>query len=67
MRKAALSITANDTLKARRTLEVGGKEYDYFNLELAADTAGLGDIGQLTCSLKVAAGEPCPGSRTIAQ
>ena len=48
-----MSITANDTLKARRTLKVGGKEYDYFSLEVAAETAGLGDIGQLPFSLKV--------------
>ena len=48
-----MSITANDTLKARRTLKVGGKEYDYFSLEVAAEAAGLGNIGQLPFSLKV--------------
>ncbi|HLI12168.1 MAG TPA: aconitate hydratase AcnA [Alphaproteobacteria bacterium] len=41
-----------DTLKTRRTLEVGGKRYDYFSLEAAAK-AGLGDIGRLPFSLKV--------------
>ena len=32
---------------------MGGKEYDYFSLEVAAETADLGDIGQLPFSLKV--------------
>jgi aconitate hydratase len=53
MQEADLSITGHDTLKARRTLEVGAREYDYFSLEAAAQAAGLGDIGRLPFSLKV--------------
>jgi len=41
-----------DTLKTRRSLQVGGKSYDYFSLEAAA-AAGLGDISRLPYSLKV--------------
>ena len=41
-----------DSLNCRRTLKVGGKEYDYFSLE-AASEAGLGDISRLPYSLKV--------------
>ena len=48
-----MSVTGHDTLKARRTLKVNGKEYDYFSLEAAAQAAGLGDIGRLPFSLKV--------------
>ncbi len=47
-----MSITGRDSLKTRRTLKVGGKEYDYFSLEAAA-AAGLGDIARLPVSLKV--------------
>ena len=39
-----MSVTGQDTLKTRRTLNVGGKEYDYFSLK-AAEAAGLGDVG----------------------
>ena len=48
-----MSVTGHDTLKARRTLEVDGKKYDYFSLAAAAQAAGLGDIGKLPFSLKV--------------
>ena len=47
-----MSITGNDSLKTRRTLNVGGKEFDYFSLEAAAE-AGLGDVARLPVSLKV--------------
>jgi aconitate hydratase len=48
-----LSIIGRDTLKTRRTITAGGKEYDYFSLSGAADAAGLGNIERLPCSLKV--------------
>ena len=48
-----MSVTGHDTLRARRTLAVDGKEYDYFSLEAAAKAAGLGDISRLPFSLKV--------------
>ncbi|WNJ99734.1 aconitate hydratase AcnA [Thalassospiraceae bacterium LMO-JJ14] len=47
-----MSITGKDSLGTRRTLEVGGKSYDYFSLE-AAQAAGIGDISRLPYSLKV--------------
>ncbi len=48
-----MSVTGHDSLKARRSLAVGGKTYDYFSLEAAAKSAGLGDISRLPFSLKV--------------
>ncbi len=48
-----VSVTGHDSLKCRRTLDVGGKHYDYFSLEAAAAAAGLGDISRLPFSLKV--------------
>jgi aconitate hydratase len=48
-----VSVTGHDTLKARRTLNVDGKSYDYFSLDAAASAAGLGDISRLPFSLKV--------------
>src|SRR5258708_10865139 len=48
-----VSVTGNDTLKTRRTLTVDGKSYDYFSLDAAAKTAGLGDVSRLPFSLKV--------------
>ena len=48
-----MSVTGHDTLRARRTLTVDGREYDYFSLEAAAKAAGLGDISRLPYSLKV--------------
>ncbi len=47
-----MSVTGRDTLKTRRTLKVGAKEYDYFSLEAAA-AGGLGDVSRLPGSLKV--------------
>jgi aconitate hydratase len=47
-----LPISGQDTLDVRRTLNISGKEYDYFSLEAAAE-AGLGDIKRLPYSLKV--------------
>jgi aconitate hydratase len=41
-----------DSFKARRTLNVGGKTYTYFDLN-AASANGLGDISRLPVSLKV--------------
>ncbi len=40
-----------DTLKTRRTLSVGEREYDYYSLEAASAT--LGDVSRLPYSLKV--------------
>ena len=42
----------NDSLKTRRTLDVGGKQYDYYSLAAASD-GGLGDLTRLPFSLKV--------------
>ena len=47
-----MSIIGHDSLKTRRTLVVGGNQYDYFSLEAAAE-AGLGNIARLPVSLKV--------------
>ena len=47
-----MSATGQDTLKARRTLEAGGKSYDYYSLDALSD-AGFGDISRLPFSLKV--------------
>ena len=48
-----MSVTGHDTLKARRTLDVDSKRYDYFSLDAAAKAAGLGDISRLPVSLKI--------------
>ncbi|MFP6729176.1 MAG: aconitate hydratase AcnA [Alphaproteobacteria bacterium] len=40
-----------DTLNSRRSLEAGGKSYDYYSLAAAAES--LGDISRLPYSLKV--------------
>ena len=47
-----MSATGQDTLKARRKLEAGGKSYDYYSLD-ALSEAGFGDISRLPFSLKV--------------
>ncbi|PWR18244.1 aconitate hydratase AcnA [Zavarzinia compransoris] len=44
-------MTSLDTLKARATLRLDGRAYDYFSLGKAA--AGLGDLSRLPLSLKV--------------
>ncbi|MDE0350715.1 MAG: aconitate hydratase, partial [Gammaproteobacteria bacterium] len=41
-----------DTFRARQTLRVDGREYDYFSLPHAAER-GLGDIARMPVSLKV--------------
>ncbi|MEX1147319.1 MAG: aconitase family protein, partial [Sphingomonadales bacterium] len=46
-----MATLGQDSLKTRRTLEAGGKEYDYFSLEAAAEK--LGDISRLPYTLKV--------------
>ncbi|ACJ00723.1 aconitate hydratase AcnA [Rhodospirillum centenum] len=46
------TITGQDSLKTRRTLDVGGRTYDYFSLK-AAEKAGLGDLSRLPFSMKV--------------
>ena len=46
-----MTTTGHDCLKTRKTLTVGGKEYDYFSLAEAAKT--IGDISRLPYSLKV--------------
>ena len=48
-----MSVTGHDSLKARRTLDVEGKRYDYFSLDAAAKVAGLGNISRLPVSLKI--------------
>ncbi len=46
-----MARTGHDTLKARKTLTVDGKAYDYFSLKAAADK--FGDISKLPFTLKV--------------
>ncbi|RSV20623.1 aconitate hydratase AcnA [Sphingomonas sp. ABOLG] len=46
-----MTAIGHDTLKARRTLQAGGKSYDYFSLEVAAEK--FGDISRLPFSMKV--------------
>jgi aconitate hydratase len=47
-----VSAFGHDTLKTRRTLNVDGKDHDYFSLAAAAE-GGLGDVTRLPFSLKV--------------
>ena len=47
-----MGVTGRDSLGVRRTLEVNGKEYDYFSLK-AAEESGLGDVSRLPNTLKV--------------
>ena len=47
-----MSAIGQDTLKARRSLDAGGKSYDYYSLSAVSD-AGYGDISRLPFSLKV--------------
>ena len=44
-----MSTFGQDTLNTRRTLEVGGKSYDYYSIE----AAGLGDVSRLPFTLKI--------------
>ncbi len=47
-----MAVIGHDTLKTRRTLNVNGKEFDYFSLK-AAQESGLPEIERLPYSLKV--------------
>ncbi|MCH9012026.1 MAG: aconitate hydratase AcnA [Proteobacteria bacterium] len=51
-RETAPVTSGTDSLKTRRTLSVGERNYDYYSLEAAA-AAGLGDISRLPFSLKI--------------
>ncbi len=46
-----MATVGHDTLKTRRTLNVGDKEYDYFSLKAAQDQ--IGDVSRLPYTLKV--------------
>lgn len=46
-----MATVGQDTLRTRRTLEVNGKEYDYFSLPEASEK--LGDLSRLPFSMKV--------------
>jgi aconitate hydratase len=46
-----MTSIGQDTMKTRRTLAVGGTQYDYFSLPEAAKS--LGDVSRLPVSLKV--------------
>jgi len=46
-----VATVGQDSLKTRRTLDVKGKEYDYYSLKVAAEK--LGDISRLPYTLKV--------------
>ena len=47
-----MPLSGQDTLNTRRTLEVGGKSYDYFSIPAAIE-GGLPDVSRLPYSLKV--------------
>lgn len=44
--------SGQDTLKTRRTLDVGGRHYAYYSIE-AAEQAGIGPVSTLPASMKV--------------
>ena len=46
-----MTAIGQDTLKARKTLQAGGKSYDYYALDVAAQK--YGDISRLPFSMKV--------------
>jgi len=46
-----VATVGQDTLQTRRTLNVNGKEYDYYSLSAAAEK--LGDVSRLPYTLKV--------------
>ncbi|NOZ65330.1 MAG: aconitate hydratase AcnA [Alphaproteobacteria bacterium] len=46
-----MATVGQDTLGTRRTLDVNGKEYDYYSLKAAAEK--LGDISRLPYTMKV--------------
>ncbi len=43
---------SHDSFKTRKTLEVGGKSYDYFSLP-DAEAAGIGPVSRMPMSLKI--------------
>ena len=45
-------MAGTDTLNTRRTLDIEGRDYDYFSLE-AAEANGLSEVSRLPFSLKV--------------
>ena len=45
-------MSHKDSFKSRRTLDVNGKQYDYYSIPAAAQ-AGLGDVTRLPFSLKI--------------
>jgi aconitate hydratase len=45
-------VAAQDSLNARKSLQVGGKTYEYYSLDAVA-AAGIGDISRLPYSMKV--------------
>ena len=47
-----MTSIGHDTLKTRRRLKVGSRQYEYFSIK-AAEKAGLGDVSRLPYSLKV--------------
>nr|WP_304945090.1 aconitase family protein [Sneathiella glossodoripedis] len=47
-----MTTTGHDSLQTRRSLEVGGRTYEYYSIR-AAEEAGLGDMSRLPFSLKV--------------
>ena len=47
-----MSATGQDTIGARRTLDVNGRSYEYYSLD-AIGKAGFGDVSRLPFSLKV--------------
>ncbi|MDW3204879.1 MAG: aconitate hydratase AcnA [Alphaproteobacteria bacterium] len=46
-----MTMTGQDSLKTRRTLTVGARNYDYYSIAAAAET--IGDVSRLPFSLKV--------------
>jgi aconitate hydratase len=51
MRGAEMTAIGQDSLRTRRTLSAGGRNYDYFSIPEAGRT--LGDVGRLPFSLKI--------------
>ncbi len=47
-----MTSTGQDSLKTRRTLEAGGKKYDYYSIEAAGEALGV-DLSRLPFSLKI--------------
>ena len=46
-----MTAVGHDQMKTRRTLEVGGKSYDYYSIPAAAEQ--IGDVSRLPYSMKV--------------